>query len=487
MSEESDNRIEQLLDLLEESLSMYSTLKTDVLLHNIMESATRIMKSEASSLMLLDEETDELVFEVALGEKKELLSKIRIKVGEGIAGEVAKSGIPILVNNVSSDTRFCSKIDDLTGFKTKSVICAPLKVDSKLIGVAEVLNPEGGKDFTEEDVRLFTIFSRLAAMSIQNSRIYSNLQDLMIKETQNQINRLEVMSHISGVTLSAMDFSNLLKVMLEIVIQSLDLEAGVIYLMSEKNGDIFPVVFRGFYEGSLLKKQKLNISEQIVREVIVTHKPLRMEGFTENKPEEEGNEENQVIVGVPMKVKEKIIGSIVVFSKKGHDIQQQDIDFLKTFSRDTASSLEKVDIQQLFGKLKNKSESYKKATFEHISLQSDSEIYQLETLSEYIPEAIVITDQDFNIQLMNKKAISIFCMAREHITGKNIMDFHNTSLQERIKEIKSRFLSCKELKNESFIKKVEGNKNFNTTVLPVYDPCQNLRGFIMAMSEILSD
>lgn len=153
-----------------------------------------------------------------------------------------------------------------------------------------------------------------------------------------------------------MDFSNLLKVMLEILIQSLDLEAGVIYLMSEKNSDIFPIVFRGFYDGALLKKQKLNISEQIVHEVIVTHKPLRMEGFIEKSLQEEENEETQVIVGVPMKVKEKVIGSIVVFSKKGHDIQQQDIDFLKTFSRDTASSIEKVDIQQLFGKLKNKSE-----------------------------------------------------------------------------------------------------------------------------------
>ncbi len=485
MSEES--RIDQFLDLLEKSLSMYSTHKMDLLLKNIMESATRIMKSEASSLMLLDEETDELVFEVALGEKKELLSKIRIKVGEGIAGQVAKSGVPILVNNVSSDTRFCSKIDDLTGFKTKSVICAPLKVDSTLIGVAEVLNPEGGKDFTEEDVRLFTIFSRLAAMSIQNSRIYNNLQDLMIKETQNQLNRLEVMSHISGITLSVMDFSNLFNVMLEIVIQSLNLEGGVIYLVSEQNSDIFPVVFRGFYEGALLKKEKLNISEQIVRDIIVTHKPLRMEGFTEKKPDSEGHEESQVILGVPMKVKEKLIGSIVVFSKKGHDIQQQDIDFLKTFSRDTASSLEKVDIQQLFGKLKHKSESYKKATFEHLSLQGDSERYHLETLAEYIPEAIVITDQDFNIQLVNKKAEATLGMSGENITGKNIMDFHDGSLHDRIKEIKSRFLSNKELKKESFIKKLAGNKNFNTTVLPVYDPCLNLRGFIMAMSEILSD
>ncbi|MEQ8225880.1 MAG: PAS domain S-box protein, partial [Candidatus Eremiobacterota bacterium] len=217
------------------------------------------------------------------------------------------------------------------------------------------------------------------------------------------------------------------------------------------------------------------------------HKSLRMEGFTEKKPDSEGNEKKQVIVGVPMKVKEKLIGSIVVFSKKGHDIQQQDIDFLKTFSRDTASSLAKVDIQQLFGKLKHKSESYKKATFEHLSLQGDAERYHLEALSEYISEAIVITDQDFNIQLVNKKAEDTLGMSGENITGKNIMDFHDCSLQDRIKEIKSRFLSDKELKKESFIKKLAGNKNFNTSVSPVYDPCLNLRGFIMVMSEMLSD
>jgi len=166
---------EQLIQLIDETLNMYSTMKLDVLLSNVMTSATKIMRAEASSLMLLDEETEELVFEVALGVKKSLLSKIRIKSGDGIAGWVAREGIPLLVSDVTKDSRFSSKVDELTGFKTKSILCVPLKVENKLIGVLEVVNRIDGGIFLEEDIRLFTLFSNLAAICIQNSKIYTDL------------------------------------------------------------------------------------------------------------------------------------------------------------------------------------------------------------------------------------------------------------------------------------------------------------------------
>ncbi|HPZ06775.1 MAG TPA: GAF domain-containing protein [Candidatus Eremiobacteraeota bacterium] len=476
---------EQLIQLIDETLNMYSTMKLDVLLSNVMTSATKIMRAEASSLMLLDEETEELVFEVALGVKKSLLSKIRIKSGDGIAGWVAREGIPLLVSDVTKDSRFSSKVDELTGFKTKSILCVPLKVENKLIGVLEVVNRIDGGIFLEEDIRLFTLFSNLAAICIQNSKIYTDLQDLILKEAQNQINRLDVMSQVSGIPLSSMDFSKLLKVMLEIVIQAINVEAGVIYLISEKDREIFPIVFRGFHEGVLIEKQQLKVSEQIVQEVIKTCKPFKIEGFIDNVSRNEHEismGQTQVVIGFPMKTSQKIIGAIVIFSRKGEAINQQDVDFLKNFSKQTALSLEKIDIKELFGKFGHKFETYKKASF---FIKGEEQRLQLKSLAEYIQDGLIICDEDFNIQLVNKKAEIILGISEEDLIKQNCVNCHSPSLHNTVKEINYRFKEDKELNKMTFTKRFPSeNKTVIANIVPIRDPFLNLRGFLMFMVEI---
>jgi len=154
-----------------------STLDFAEVLHLTMKHVNRVTNSVASSLMLLDEKTGELVFCVPTGPKADNLVDVRLPPGEGIAGWVAKHEQPILVPDVREDTRFYSNIDKMSGLETKSILCVPLKSKAKLIGVLEVINKVDGTSFTKEDELLLCIFGYQAAVALENARLHGELKN----------------------------------------------------------------------------------------------------------------------------------------------------------------------------------------------------------------------------------------------------------------------------------------------------------------------
>ncbi len=139
----------------------------------VMEKAQDVMHAEASSIMLLNEETGILECEIALGRVQEKVKdKIQLKMGQGVAGWVAQKGQPLIVPNVKEDSRFFKAIDQSTGFETRSILAAPLKVKSKVIGVAEVINRLDGRPFTNDNLDLFVTFCRQVALAIENARMH---------------------------------------------------------------------------------------------------------------------------------------------------------------------------------------------------------------------------------------------------------------------------------------------------------------------------
>lgn len=177
-------KIEELNTLINVAKMLNSTLNLKTLLDLAMRLTTQVMKAEASSLMLVDEKTNELVFEFAYGEKKEEVKSIRLTMGEGIAGWVAKEGNSLLVPDVTKDVRFNKTVDDKTGFKTKSIICVPLKVKEKIIGVIEVINKKDGNSFTPDDINLCNAFASQVAVAIDNARLYENITQLERVKTE---------------------------------------------------------------------------------------------------------------------------------------------------------------------------------------------------------------------------------------------------------------------------------------------------------------
>jgi sigma-B regulation protein RsbU (phosphoserine phosphatase) len=164
----------RMADLIEILAIINSTLESNKLLWLIMESVKGVMKSEASSLMTLDRDTGELIISVPTGPVNAELSGIRIPSGKGISGWVAKYGIPVAVPDVSADPRFYGNVDKESGFKTRSIICVPMKnPNGEIIGVLQAINKLDGTPFTNEDISLFSAFADQAAIAMENARLHA--------------------------------------------------------------------------------------------------------------------------------------------------------------------------------------------------------------------------------------------------------------------------------------------------------------------------
>lgn len=146
------------------------------LLERIVASATELLKASGGSLLMVDEATGELVFEVVRGEKSERLLHRRLKPGEGIAGWVAARGSPLIANDVAQDSRFYRGIDEVTHLQTASIICVPLRVRGKIIGVLEVVNKLSGEGFNSKDQSWLSTLASQAAIAIDNARLYERLE-----------------------------------------------------------------------------------------------------------------------------------------------------------------------------------------------------------------------------------------------------------------------------------------------------------------------
>ena len=171
-------QLKKLSGLVETSVLLGSTLNIDKLLDMIMEVAKQVTNAEASSIFQIDEETKELYFVIAKGEKGEAVKSIRVPWGKGVVGWVAQTGETVHVPDVYKDERFYKKVDEKSKFTTRSILAVPLKVKDKIIGVAEVLNKIGGGGFTPEDIELFEALAKQAAVAMENARLYQDLDDL---------------------------------------------------------------------------------------------------------------------------------------------------------------------------------------------------------------------------------------------------------------------------------------------------------------------
>jgi diguanylate cyclase (GGDEF)-like protein len=187
LTSEHDQTTEELSYFINVGKALTSTLDTGSILNIIMEKTSELVKAEAGSVLLLDDETNELYFELTEGEKKNDLKRFRLKVGEGIAGWVAQHGEPIIVKDVATDPRFCDRIDTSLNFQTRSILCVPLKSKGRILGVLEVINRIDGEPFGQKDLDLVLTLVDQASIAIENSLLYRKATELAITDGVTQL------------------------------------------------------------------------------------------------------------------------------------------------------------------------------------------------------------------------------------------------------------------------------------------------------------
>lgn len=164
---------EQLTQLVEVAKFFNSSLNLDKVLEKVLSLTAKILKAEASSLLLVDEPTNRLLFKTTTGAKAKEVGQFTLKIGEGIAGYVAESKEPLVVNDVTKELRFQKEISETLDFPTKSILCVPLMLQEKILGVIEVINKKGG--FFDNDTQLLVAIAQQASLAIENARLHESL------------------------------------------------------------------------------------------------------------------------------------------------------------------------------------------------------------------------------------------------------------------------------------------------------------------------
>ncbi len=179
MDGESPLTRSDLLSCLEISKALTSELESKRLFRTILQKVSELLAAELWSLLLLDEATGKLRFEISVDLDLEMLKDIHLSLGEGIAGHVALSQKHMIVPDVRKSEFFSEIVDQQSGFTTHSIICVPVIYGGRTLGVIEVVNP---CDLSARTVELVKLIADYTAIAVENSQRYQHIENLAIHD-----------------------------------------------------------------------------------------------------------------------------------------------------------------------------------------------------------------------------------------------------------------------------------------------------------------
>lgn len=174
MIEEASRREAELATLNDIAAAVTSSLDPREIYHLVMEKINQFFRVDAGSLLMLDDETGELVFVMTLEEGQEKLVGVRVPAGAGIVGDVARTQQYAIVHDAESDPRFYRAVSDGIGYNVHSILCVPIVVKGRTIGVIELLNKRTGH-FTEEEAIRLTRMAATIGIAIENARLFQQV------------------------------------------------------------------------------------------------------------------------------------------------------------------------------------------------------------------------------------------------------------------------------------------------------------------------
>gem|GEM_PF-2055316 len=198
LMKEKESGIGKISELMEISRILNLSLEPKIVRKKAIKAVTRLLDCETASLLLVDEERGELYFEVVLGEKGERVKEIRLKMGEGIAGWVAENNEAVLINDVKRDKRHSGRADEKSTFITRNMVCSPMVINDKVIGVLQAINKLEGKGFVTYELDLLKSLSHQVAIAVDNARLHDELRETFYQTAEALANAIEKRDPYTG-------------------------------------------------------------------------------------------------------------------------------------------------------------------------------------------------------------------------------------------------------------------------------------------------
>ena len=441
------------------------------ILWTIIDFVTENVDGDRGSLFLNDSETNELYSRVAQGE---LTREIRILNTVGIAGAIFTSQQGEIIHDVYSDRRFNKEVDQETGYKTRNMICTPVKtVNGQIIGVIQILNKKKGR-FTKDNLNLVDAIATQAAVSIQNAQ---NSEFFERKRAQ----EMEFVSIVSDVT-AEIDLSALLKRVMEEATRMLNADRATLFLNDEKTNELFSRVAMGEGIGEIRLPNTAGIAGSVFTSGETMNIPYAYADLRFNPSfDKQTGYFTRSILCVPVTNKNgKVIGCTQVLNKKGGKFTEEDESRLKAFTQQVAIALENA---KLFDDV-SKSRQYNESMLSSMS------------------NGVITIDGDGKIVTCNRSGLKILKTFEKNILDTNSEDFfrdNNSWVEEKIKNVKETKEPDIIMDAELEIKDSETEKNemisVNLTILPLInedsegrtDKKDDFLGILLMIEDISSE
>ncbi len=311
------------------------------LLTVILDIAKELVGAEGASLLLADEETDDLIFNIVQGGRGEIKGD-RLPKGVGIAGHVAETGEAIIVNDAQNDPRFFKEIDDKYNYHTKNIIAVPMRVMNRMVGVLEAINSVDRDGFDEWDMKLMNYLAELAAIAISNRKLYFELN--------RRIDELSVLYDISqSISFSNMD-ENLYHAIIQSISDSLGAEKASIILYDDAKKTLVLKSSVGLPE-SVEADMEIDMHASISGIVFKNGDPLIVTDISKELSfpyaDRKRAYRTRSFISVPIRYKNSIIGVINLADKKNQQpFDAFDMRVLSTIGNQIADIHENILFQK---------------------------------------------------------------------------------------------------------------------------------------------
>ncbi len=361
--QESERRARQLATLNEVGKSLTSTLELRPLLNKILKSATDILNCEAGSLLMVDEHTSELVFEVTVGPVAAELIGQHLPPGTGKVGEAVQNRQPIIANDVRQSQGWFDQTDKKTGFITRDLLAVPMMLHERVIGVIELINKNDGSPFNQDDQELLATFASQAAIAVENARLYTQTD----KALSARVEELSVMQRIDRELNVSLDLERAMRITLEWAMRQSRTDAGLVGLLEGVIDDqataIRVIAFQG-YDAELSQSpdqddnspgaRRLPVQMESIYKAIESGQPYAVIQ-TENSSDETAADDpsqpplillsrgkSQVVV--PIRRTSDVIGIILLESEHTNAYQEEIIAFLSRLSDHAAIAISNAQL-----------------------------------------------------------------------------------------------------------------------------------------------
>lgn len=371
------------------------SVEFDRLLEMIVQKAAKVMDAQACSLMRLNTDTNSLTIAASYGLPDDVVFVAQRALGEGIAGLVAKTGEPMLIANTHQDPRLKRAV---LRPEIGSSMVVPIKDEAgRVIGVLSTRRRRPALDFTEEDLRLFTVFANQAALAISNKQLYDDLH--------RRLKELSTLSELTQAMISHLDPGKLLETVADNIVEVVKLDRCCIYLLDRSSRRLIPRILRG-YRPEVIGRNSVRMGEGVVGLVARKQIPIiEMDARNAIQPIRGFARAlgASSFVAIPLVFKGQSIGVVVADNKpSGRAINPQCVELLTTFVSQAAIAIENA---QLYAEREQRYQ-------EMIQLATETD-----NILRSIAASVVVVDAGGRVTRWNKASEEMWGVSEEEAIG----------------------------------------------------------------------